>query len=338
MQLSAGKWRRLKSLTDEQGRFKMLAVDQRGSLRRALSQAVNRPPNQIPPEALTEVKRLITKVLAPHATAVLTDPEYGYPASLEHWPPRCGLLLASEGTSYERAKGKGRRSRLLENWSVEKAQRAGADAVKLLIYYHPEASRDVRLHQQQLVQCVGEECASFDMPFLLEIVIYPLEGSGPDSAEFARQKPELVIRSAQEFSQPHYRVDLLKLEFPADLKWAREFSQGAFDGKERPSVYTLKEVRDFCAQLNEASGVPWVILSAGVDIEEFLMQLDLAVEAGSSGFLCGRTLWKGSLAYYPNYDKMEEWLHTQGVYNLLRANAHAARALPWFEHRKFLQK
>ncbi len=337
VQISAGKWQRLRSLTDEQGRFKMMAIDQRGSLRRAISKVTGKEPQQVTYEEIAKAKEIITKALAPYATAVLTDPEYGYPYSIQHLPPRVGLLLAYEETGYEKVgpTGKERKSKLLENWSVEKAQRAGADAIKLLIYYHPDASEEVRRHQQEIIRRVGEECAQADMPFLLELVAYALEEEGTDTPEYARKKPDLVIRSAAEFSKPEYRVDILKLEFPADLKYAEEFSKGAFDGQERPAVYSLKDVREFCQRLNEAAGAPWVILSAGVDIEEFLVQVELAAEAGASGFLCGRAIWKDAVSFYPDEAKMEEWLCTQGAYNFIRANAYAERALPWFRHRRF---
>ena len=148
------------------------------------------------------------------------------------------------------------------------------------------------------------------MPFLLELVGYALEAGGADTSDYAGRKPDLVARSAAEFSKPEYRVDILKLEFPADLKWTKEYSGGAFDGKERQPVYALSQVRESCAQVNEAAGVPWVILSAGVDIEEFLVQVDLAVEAGASGFLCGRAIWKDAIGLYPDVPEMERWLST----------------------------
>jgi len=337
VQLSAGKWQRLRSLTDERGRFKMMAIDQRGSLRRAIAKAAGKEPAEVSYEEIAQAKEVITKVLAPYATAVLTDPEYGYPYSIQHLPPRVGLLLAYEESGYERAgpEGRERISRLLESWSVEKAQRAGADAVKLLIYYHPDASAGVRRRQQEIIKRVGEECARADMPFLLELVSYALDEEGTNSPEFARRKPELVIRGAAEFSKSLYKVDILKLEFPADLKYVAEFSKGAFDGVERPPVYSLEEVRRFCQELNEAAGVPWVILSAGVDIEEFLIQVRLAAEAGASGFLCGRAIWKDVMEFYPDRAEMEGWLRTRGVYNFLRANSYAELALPWLCHRRF---
>ena len=113
---------------------------------------------------------------------------------------------------------------------------------------------------------VGDECLKAYVPFLLDLLSYAIDESGTDSAEFAARRPDLTIRSAEEFSKPQYGVDILKLEFPADLKWTREFSNGAFDGKERPPAYHLAEVRQYCRQLNDASVAPWVILSAGVDI------------------------------------------------------------------------
>lgn len=335
VQLSSGKWRRLKSLADAEGRFRMMAIDQRGSLSQAIARATGRDSHQVTYQEMAEVKQTITRILSPYATAVLTDPTYGYPHSFHHIPRGVGLLLAHEETGYERAgrDGRERKTQLLADWSVEKTQLAGADAVKLLLYYRPDGSEDVRRHQQQIVREVGEQCRRAELPFLLELVSYALDEGSTDSAEFARKKPELVIKSAAEFSSPDYRVDILKLEFPADLKRTKEFSSGAFDGKERESVYSVADVRDFCRQLSDAAGLPWVILSAGVGIDEFLVQVDLATEAGASGFLCGRAIWQDAVAFYPDIARMEQWLSTEGAYNFVRANAYAQRSLPWFHHR-----
>jgi len=129
-------------------------------------------------------------------------------------------------------------------------------------------------------------------------------------------------------------VDVLKLEFPADLKRTKEFCGGAF-GQEHKPVYQLSDVREFCRQLDEAARMPWVILSAGVSIDEFLVQVELATEAGASGFLCGRAIWKDTVPFYPDLARMEEWLRLEGAYNFMRANAYAQRARPWLSHPKF---
>ena len=203
-QLSAGKWRRLRSLADGEGRFKMMAIDQRGSLSDAIAKTTNRSAEQVSGEELAKAKEVITRVLAPYATAVLTDPIYGHPHSFRSMPQGIGLLLAHEETGYERSgpAGKERKTNLIEGWSVEKAQHAGADAVKLLLYYHPDTSEEVRRHQQVLVQRLGEECEQTCMPFLLELLSYALEEASTSTDEFARKKPDLVIRSAREFSAP----------------------------------------------------------------------------------------------------------------------------------------
>jgi tagatose 1,6-diphosphate aldolase len=336
-ELSAGKLRNLMTLADENGRFKMMAIDQRGGLQRLLAPVLGKDPDKIPYEDMALPKQVITAALAPYASAVLTDPIYGYPDSVTEIPGNVGLLLAYEATGFDLGgpSGKERKTTLIEGWSVEKARRAGANAIKLLLYYHPDASADTNTHQKALVRRVAEECARNDVPFLLELVAYALEENSTDSPAYARRKPDLVVRSAEEFSRPEYGVDILKLEFPADLKYCYQFCRKVFDGKEREPVYDLDQVREQCERLDNASAVPWVILSAGVDINEFILDVELATEAGCSGFLCGRAIWQDAVKRYPDVSAMEEFLDEEGAINFLRANAAAERALPWFEHRQF---
>jgi len=335
--LTSGKLVNLLRLADRTGRFKMLAIDQRDSLRNALAKATGRDPKEITYEDIAATKAVITEVLAPHSTATLVDPVYGFPRAVKLIPGHVGILVATEETGYERAGvgGKSRKSRLIDGWSVAKAKRCGANAVKLLMYYNPEAAGDVVAHQQQLVRTVGEECLREDIPFLLELVTYPIEESSADTAEFARKRPLHTIESAREFSKDDYHIDILKLEFPGDLKYSRQFCQGVFDGKDRPPVYDVEQLQAYCHQVNDAARRPWVILSGGVAIKEFLMNLELAVEAGASGFLCGRAIWKEVVPKYPALDAMRAFLASEGVYNFARANTVAERARPWFTHPRF---
>jgi tagatose 1,6-diphosphate aldolase len=333
VEISAGKLRNLMTLADETGRLKMMAIDQRGSLNQSLAKVLGREASF---DEVAEFKQLVTESLAPYSTAVLTDPIYGYARSLQSLPGNVGLLLAYEATGYvsdERARG--RKTTLIEGWSVAKARRAGANAIKLLLYYHPDADTGVVAHQQEVCRQVGEECARHDIPFLLETVAYAIEEPGTDSPAYARRKPDLVRRSAEEFSKPEYGVDILKLEFPADLKFTREYRAGVFDSKEREAVYSLAEVRGFCAAVDQASRVPWVILSAGVDISEFLVSVDLACAAGASGFLCGRAIWKEAIPRFNTREEMVEFLEGEAAINFLKCNAAAERALPLWEHRSF---
>jgi tagatose 1,6-diphosphate aldolase len=332
--LPAGKLRNLITLADANGRLKMMAIDQRMSMERSLGQILGRPGNY---EEVVRVKRAVTRALAPYATAVLIDAEFGYVNAVMDMPGDVGLLLAYERPGFD-ASGPERcerRSGLIEGWSVEKARRAGANAIKLLLFYRPDASAATNDHQKALARQVGEECARFELPFLLELLGYPLGEPSLDSPEYARRKPEIIIESAREFSRPEYGVDILKLEFPADLKYCYEFSRKRFDAAEREPVYDLAAVRAQCRALDEAAGVPWVILSAGVGISEFLVNVELAAEAGASGFLCGRAIWQGAVPMLQDEAAMARYLQAEGVVNFLQANAAAERSRPWFMHRKY---
>lgn len=336
-ELSAGKFRGLTRLADDAGRFTMMAIDQRGSLIDSLAKSSGRPKEQITFDEVARVKQLVTRELAPLASAVLTDPVYGYPYSIHDIPRGPGLLLTYEETAYDTINGN-RYTRLIEGWSVAKARAAGADAVKLLLYYHPDGDEAARRHQQDLVRRVGEECARHDIPFVLELVAYALDGSGTGTPDYARLKPDLVIRSAREFSRPEYQVDILKLEFPANLKYCREFQSSPFGKKDSPAVYDLEQVKEYCRVLDQTAEVPWVILSAGVDIEEFIENTKLAVEAGASGFLAGRAIWKDAVARYPDEAKLVAALRTDARSNFRRLIEIVEHARPWFAHRRFGSK
>jgi tagatose 1,6-diphosphate aldolase len=334
MTLPAGKLRNLMTLADANGRLKMMAIDQRMSMERSLGQLLGRPGTY---DEVVRVKRAVTRVLAPYATAVLIDAEFGFANSLLELPGDTGLLLAYERPHFDASgpQGRERRTSLIEHWSVEKARRAGANAVKLLLFYRPDASPATNDHQKALARQVGEECARFEVPFLLELLGYPLGEPSLDSPEYARRKPEIVIESAREFSRPEYGVDILKLEFPAELKYCYEFSRRRFDAREREPVSDLESVRAQCRSADEASAVPWVILSAGVGIAEFLVNVELASAAGASGFLCGRAIWQGALPVLQDEAAMVTYLQEEGSVNFQEANAAAERSRPWFTHRKY---
>ena len=148
MDLSAGKLVNLKRIADEAGRFKMMAIDQRGSLERVLAELLGKERKETV-EDMVRVKEVITRLLASYSTAILMDPIYGFPYSVSHLPSHVGFLLAAEETGYEAAgpSQRERESSLIREWSAQKAKRAGANAVKLRIYYNPDGSPEVRAHQ-----------------------------------------------------------------------------------------------------------------------------------------------------------------------------------------------
>lgn len=326
-----GKLRRLQRLSDEDGRFAMLAIDQRQSLRSMIASQSGRESSE---DDLRRVKRIVMEAVAPLATAVLTDPLYGYPAAFDVVPREVGVLLAVEKTGYEDAGAGERRSRLLNERGVQKALHSGADAAKLLIYHHPEASEATQRHQREIVQAVGEACEETQMPFLLEVVTYALSGE-KKSAAFARRKPDLVADAVATYADPDFKVDVFKVEFPADLKYAEEYQQ--FDFAAGTVVCDRASIAQACRRVDEAASAPWVILSAGVGVDEFIENLCLANVAGASGFLCGRAVWKRVVDRFPDDDRMRAYMAGEGreqFERLCRANE---RARPWHQHPRFRQ-
>src|SRR5260370_42635097 len=132
--LPAGKLRNLMTLADANGRLKMMAIDQRMSLERSLETMLGRPGRY---EEMVQIKRAVTRALAPHATAVLLDVEFGYPHCLPALPGNVGLLLAYERPGFEPSgpAGRERRSALIEGWGIGNETRRGRNAIQLPLDY-----------------------------------------------------------------------------------------------------------------------------------------------------------------------------------------------------------
>ena len=133
MKLTPGKLAGMKAVSDKRGVIAAAAMDQRGSLQKAL--AKEKGGRYKRRRMLEEFKSLVTEVLTPHASAILLDPEYGLPAAKRR-AKNAGLLLAYEKTGYDKT-GPGRLPDLLDNWSVRRLKEAGADCIKILLYYTP---------------------------------------------------------------------------------------------------------------------------------------------------------------------------------------------------------
>lgn len=321
----AGKRRRLSRLADSDGRFSMLAVDQRTSLKKMLGEGLDTAGQS---QALQLVKRVVASHIAPQATALLLDPIYGYPHALESMPAGVGLILAVEVSGYERVGGVERRSHLLDDFAVSDAVTAGADAVKLLIWHHPDVSEETGRHQRAIVRSVGEECRAAGVPFILEIVTYGL-GESTSSPEYLRQKPAFVLDGVRTYSDPEYGVDLFKVQFPADLKHADAFQDARFAAG--TVLFTMEEVEASCREIDRAASAPWVILSAGVEPDEFIENVKIANDAGASGFLCGRAVWKKLVDYLPDEPSMQDFARDHACRQFIKIRDANASARPWHE-------
>ena len=327
MKISPGKWKGLQAVSNASGVIAALAIDQRSALRSLFAKATGLKPGDVPRESLEQFKEAVSRILTPHASAILLDPEYGLPAARQR-AKNCGLLLAYEQTGYDKCIP-GRLPRLLETYSVPRLVAEGADCVKVLLYYSPFSSPNINTQKHAWVERIGAECAAADVPFFLELVSYD-DGMDEKSIEFARIKPQVVIRSMQEFSEPQFAVDVIKVGVPVNMA----FVEGA---RSSPIsvVYSREQAKTHFSRAAAAAGKPFIYLSEGVSNEVFNEALDLASEAGVnfSGVLCGRATWKDGVPIFASQGlhALEVWLSNQGVKNIQGVNARLAHARAWFE-------
>lgn len=326
VRITKGKLDGINRLADSRGVIAAAAMDQRGSLRRSIGQA--RGGGEATDDDLTAFKTAVARVLTPHASAILLDPEYGLPA-LRSKAPGTGVLLAYEETGYDPTAG-GRLPRLLPPWSVRRLIQAGADAIKVLLYYNPFDAERVNTIKHALIERVGAECAGRDVPFFVELVTYDDAIGDIHGLAFARRKPALVTGSIAEFTQPQYGIDVLKVEVPVNLA----FVQGtrAFAGT---AAYSRQEALQRCREAASAATKPLIYLSGGATNPVFLEGLELAAESGViyAGVLCGRATWQDGIAVYARdgAGALEAWLADQGVKNIGALNAVLAKgAKPWW--------
>jgi tagatose 1,6-diphosphate aldolase len=324
VRITSGKLAGMKAVADDRGVIAAAAMDQRGSLKKALAKAKGA---DVGDAAMEEFKTLVTEVLTPYASAILLDPEWGIPASKRR-ARTAGLLLAYEKTGYDKT-GPGRLPDLLDEWSVRRLKEAGADCIKILLYYTPFDPPDINRRKHAWVERIGDECHANDIPFFLEFVGYD-EGIDEQGLEFARKKPEIVTGSMAEFTKDRYGVDVMKVEVPINMKFVE--GTRSFGGSK---AYTKWEAMDCFRRAADVAMRPFIYLSAGVSNAEFTESLELAAEAGTrfSGVLCGRATWKDGIAVYGSSGAaaFRDWLKNEGVKNIKNVNDHLAPARPWFE-------
>jgi len=323
MKLTPGKLAGLKRVSNERGIIAAAAMDQRGSLQKSLAKEKG---TDVGDAMMEEFKSLVTEVLTPHASAILLDPEWGLPAAKRR-AKNAGLLLAYEKTGYDKT-GPGRLGDLLDHWSVQRLKAAGADCIKILLYYTPFDSKDVNDKKHAWVERLGDECRANDMPFFLEFVGYE-EGADEKGFDYAKKKPHIVAESMKEFTKDRYGVDVLKVEVPVNMKFVE--GTKSFAGK---AAYSKKEAMDLFHQAAAVASKPFIYLSAGVSNAEFSETLELAAETGVkfNGVLCGRATWKDGIPIYAKQgaSAFRRWLETEGVKNINNVNDRLKAATSWY--------
>lgn len=292
--LTIGKLRGLQKCTSLRGTFTCLALDHRQNLRKALNPA---SPAHVSDADLSRFKLEVTTALADLGTAVLLDPEFSAAQAVAACavPKHTGLVVAVESTGYT-GNPNARYAQILPGWSVEKAKRMGADAIKLLVYYHPDSSTAGEI--EAFVKQVANDCRKYDLAIMLEPLSYPLD---PATKELASDEKRYVVTETARRLTP-LGVDVLKAEFPFDATDPDEAQWAAA-----------------CAEITTVSVTPWILLSAAVAFETFVRQMTVACKAGASGIAVGRAVWQEAVGM--DGDSRFDFLRTTGRERLARLTA-----------------
>jgi tagatose 1,6-diphosphate aldolase len=302
--LTIGKIRGLQQTATKRGAISVLALDHRNNLRASLAP---HDPKSVTDADMYTFKNEVVGSIAKASSAILLDPEYGLANCISSGslPGHVGLIATLDQTGYA-GNVHARLSQVLPDWGVAKARRMGANAVKLLVYYHPDASTAGEI--EKLVAKVAEECRKEDITFYLETLSYSLSSS--TNKLLPDERKRVVIETARRLTP--LGADVLKAEFPMDI--ASEVNEVSW-GKA-------------CAELSLASCIPWVLLSASVGFEIFLRQTTIACQEGATGVAVGRGVWQEAATM--TGEARENYLQSKALERMERVTAVCnALAKPW---------
>jgi tagatose 1,6-diphosphate aldolase len=262
----------LSGISDDRGRYAVLAIDHRDSMRAFLAPD---DPSSIADQAITDLKIQLVRSVASAATGVMLEPEYSIPQVLDArvMPEGVGFLAALEAQGYLGDPGAAPTT-ILDGWSVEQAAASGASCAKLLLPYHPD--RELAPKQEAFAAKVLAECRTVGIPLVLEPLFYDLDQPA--------DRTRVVLETAARFI--NLNPDLLKLPFPVDPE----------HNADEDSWFAA------CQTITVLAHMPWALLSGGGTFDAFEAQLSVAMAAGCSGYMVGRALW-GEAAAAPPHER-----------------------------------
>lgn len=251
----------LDRLARPSGAFAMLAIDQRESMRAMFAERQQHPVTDL---QLTRFKLAVLKALSPLASAVLIDRQFGWQAALDARVVSSGSALIAAADQFSSSPDEIVSTACIDE-SVDPGQlkNEGALALKLLVIWRPDESPDAR---QEMVYDFVRRCKRAGLLSIIE----PVSKKARDGRSWDLN--DGIYAAAEELGD--MGADLYKAEVP--LKG---------QGGERA-------VRDACARLTSSINGPWVVLSSGVDPDDFPKAVEWACREGASGFLAGRAVWR----------------------------------------------
>jgi sulfofructosephosphate aldolase len=258
IQPTTAERRALQQIKTSGGRFAVLAADHGRPLVDML-EGLGLPSSS---EAQRAFKADLAETVGRDASAMLLDPDVSLPALVdrEALGRDVGLIVRIEADGYETADGL-RQSQLIPGLGAGGARARGGVAAKVMAFLRADRE-DLDGHTARMVRTALEDCRRAEMLGVIELMTYRLEDESPEA--FAARREDLIVDGAVLLQECGAKV--LKLEYPGSA--------------------------DACHRVTGALGVPWAVLSAGVDHAAFCDQLRAAVDGGADGFIAGRSLWK----------------------------------------------
>ncbi|WP_219816637.1 hypothetical protein [Arthrobacter sp. ZGTC131] len=248
------------------GKMLIVAADQRNGMKAVMNDAPDGP-KSITPQQLSDAKVDLVRYLGNAAPAILLDPEVALPRVADEGvlSRDTALVVGLDASGFETADGL-RYTKFVPGMSPRRVRELGGDVAKMLWYMRPDR-QDAGSRVADEIRELVKACTDEGLLLIVEILVYRLEGESEEA--YASAFPGLVADSARLSVECGAKV--LKLQYPGSAEAS--------------------------AAVTEASaGVPWAVLSAGVDHETFIKQVEIAVANGAGGAMAGRSLWKDSLA------------------------------------------
>ena len=268
--------RGMSAISTPGGRMLIVAADQRNGMKAAMTDAPGGP-DSITKDELAEAKADLLRYLANNAPAILLDPEVALPGVVDDGVLARGtsLVVGLDASGSETTDGL-KYTRFVPGVTAKTVRELGGDVAKMLWYTRPDR-QDATSRVADEMRKLIKGCTDEGVLLIVELLTYRLEDE--TEQEYADKFAGLVAGGAKLAVECGAKV--LKLQYP-----------GSAEG---------------CAAVTAAAdGVPWAVLSAGVDHETFLGQVATAMANGASGAMAGRSLWKDSLSV--SHDLRKDYL------------------------------
>lgn len=279
------------------GKLSILAVDHRSSLRQIFEQQ-NAEATE---DAIRDFKDDVCRILGPAVSAILIDSATAERCVIEGALPAGTAVVCPLESEKLTVRDGVRYTEFDPYFGPADAHRVGAIALKLLFHYRADICESVDYHLE-LVNEASARCAAEELPLIIEPIPYRLDGE--DSRAYEPRYPELVAAMVKQLAATN--ADVFKVPFPGGAEGA-----------------------SYCAQIDEAVGArPWVVLGGSKPADEFARDLAVALAAGASGFIVGRSVWASAVGMAPEQRRAFLRKRASEVLAGLQAQT-AAAGTPW---------